>query len=220
MDQEARILGGYSRKTETTYQDNWCVAGSMTSVHLYTGVHIGICFGHQIVAQALGGKCVSNSGKWEAAITKVVLTDVGKHIFGAQSFARSAYPHTGIFDDAFDLQDIQQMHRDHVPAVPLPLHLLGSTTITENQGMVLFSDPNSPFPTPGAPIPPIHILTLQGHPEFTAEIVKEIIKVRSESGAMDKETAENAWLRADWNNDGVGAIGLAIWRVLVPLRLG
>jgi GMP synthase-like glutamine amidotransferase len=161
---------------------------------------IGICFGHQIVAQALGGKCVSNSGKWEAAITDVVLTDIGKRIFGAQSF------------------DIQQMHRDHVPLVPPPLHLLGSTTITENQGMVLFSDHNAPLPAPDASIPPIHILTLQGHPEFTAEIVKEIIKVRSESGAMDKETAENARLRADWHNDGAGLIGLAIWRVLAPLR--
>jgi GMP synthase-like glutamine amidotransferase len=218
MDQEARILGIYSRKTETTYQDNWCVAGSITSLHSYTGAHTGICFGHQIVAQALGGKCVSNSGKWEAAITDVVLTDIGKRIFGAQSFARSSCPRIGIFDDVFDIQDIQQMHRDHVPLVPPPLHLLGSTTITENQGMVLFSDHNAPLPAPDASIPPIHILTLQGHPEFTAEIVKEIIKVRSESGAMDKETAENARLRADWHNDGAGLIGLAIWRVLAPLR--
>lgn len=192
----------------------------MTPLYPYTGAHIGICFGHQIVAQALGGKCVSNSGKWEAAITEVLLTDVGKRIFGAQSFACSAYPYIGIFDDVFDLQDIQQMHRDHVPVVPLPLHLIGSTTITENQGMVLFSDPNTPLPTPDVPVPPIHILTLQGHPEFTGEIVKEIIKVRSESGAMDKETAENASLRADWHNDGVGLIGQAIWRVLVPQRLG
>jgi len=160
---------------------------------------IGICFGHQIVAQALGGECVSNSGKWEAAITEVVLTDLGRRIFGAQNI------------------DIQQMHRDHVPVVPPPLHLLGSTPITENQGMVLFSDSDRPLPTADAPIPSIHILTLQGHPEFTAEIVKEIVKVRSESGAMDKETAESARLRADLHNDGVGSIGQAIWRVLLSV---
>lgn len=84
--------------------------------------------------------------------------------------------------------------------------------------MVLFSDPDTPLPTPDAPIPPIHILTVQGHPEFTASIVKEIVKVRSESGAMDKETAENALTRADWHNDGVGLIGQAIWRVLLGVR--
>ncbi|KAH9173859.1 class I glutamine amidotransferase-like protein [Lactarius sanguifluus] len=171
---------------------------------------IGICFGHQIVARALGGKCVSNSGKWEVAITEVALTDLGQRIFGAQSLARSAFPRICILDD-----NIQQMHRDHVPVTPPSFHLLGSTTITKNQGMVLFSDPGAPLPTLDAPIPQIHVLTLQGHPEFTAEIVKEVVKARSESGAMDRETAENAWPRADWHNDGVSLIGKAIWRVLL-----
>ena len=183
----------------------------------HTGTHTGICFGHQIVAQALGGECVPNGGKWEAAITKVMLTDLGRRIFGTQSVACSPCPHVGILDNVFILQGIQQMHRDHVPVVPPPFHLLGSTPITENQGMVLFSDSDTPLPTPDAPIPPIHILTLQGHPEFTAHIVKEIVKVRSESGVMDKKTAENARLCADLHNDGVGPIGHAIWRVLLSV---
>jgi len=83
--------------------------------------------------------------------------------------------------------------------------------------MVLFSDPDA-HPTKDAPIPQIHILTLQGHPEFTAEIVKEVVRARSDSGAMDKETAESAWLRADRHNDGVGLIGEAIWQALLSGR--
>ena len=63
----------------------------------------GICFGHQIVAEALGGRCVPNGGKWEAAIAKVALTNLGQRIFGAQSFARSVYPRFGILVDVFDL---------------------------------------------------------------------------------------------------------------------
>ena len=110
------------------------------------------------------------------------------------------------------------MHQDHVPEVPPPLHWLGSTIITGNQGMALFSGAVTPLPTPDAPIPPIHILTFQGHPEFTGGIVKEFIKSLRDSGAMDKETAENALLRADWHNDGVGLIGQAIWRVLLGVR--
>ncbi|SRR6266702_2930454 len=101
MDQEARILGSCSRHTETTYQDNWCVVGSMSSLHFQTGAQ-GICFGHQIVARALGGKCVSNSGKWEVAITEVALTDLGQRIFGAQSLACSACPRICILNDVFD----------------------------------------------------------------------------------------------------------------------
>jgi len=55
---------------------------------LKTVYHItGICFGHQIVARALGGECVLNSG-WEVAITEVILTDLGQRIFGVPSIVR------------------------------------------------------------------------------------------------------------------------------------
>ena len=112
-------------------------------------------------------------------------------------------------------QNIQQMHRDHVPSVPPTFHLLGSTSVTRNQGMVQFSDPDARVPEVNGPMPPIHILTLQGHPEFTTGIVKEIIGVRGKSGAMDKDTVENGLIHADDHNDGDGTIGRAIWEVLL-----
>jgi len=80
--------------------------------------------------------------------------------------------------------------------------------------MVQFSDLDARIPEDGS-IPPIHILTLQGHPEFTTGIVKEIIKVRGKSGAMDKDTVEDGLVRADDRNDGDGTIGRAIWEVLL-----
>lgn len=107
------------------------------------------------------------------------------------------------------------MHRDHVPSVPPSFHLLGSTSVTGNQGMVQFSDLDARIPEVDGLIPPIHILTLQGHPEFTTGIVKEIIKARGKSGAMDKDTVENGLIRADDRNDGDGTIGRAIWEVLL-----
>ncbi|KAI0300069.1 class I glutamine amidotransferase-like protein [Multifurca ochricompacta] len=164
---------------------------------LKSSAFTGICFGHQIVARALGGECVSNNGNWEIAISEVTLTNLGQRVFGTQSI------------------NIQQMHQDHVPTVPPLCHLLGSTMITRNQGMVQFSDTNAPLPAPDTPIPQIRILTLQGHPEFTAGIVKEIIKAREESGVIDKELAEKAWIRADGRNDGVNVIGRVIWEVLL-----
>ncbi|KAI0292590.1 class I glutamine amidotransferase-like protein [Russula brevipes] len=139
---------------------------------------IGICFGHQIIARALGGECVSNGGKWEVAITEVALTDLGERIFGTPSL------------------NIQQMHRDHVPT-----------------GMVRFSDPDPRTQAPDGQ-PPIHILTLQGHPEFTAGIVNEVIRARSEGGVMDKDTAEDGFIRANKRNDG-GRIARVIWEVLL-----
>ncbi|KAI9456748.1 class I glutamine amidotransferase-like protein [Russula earlei] len=157
---------------------------------------IGICFGHQIVARALGGECISNGGKWEVATTEVNFTDLGQRIFGAPSL------------------NLQQLHRDHVPTIPPSFHLLGSTSVTRNQGMVRFSDPGACLPVPDGSMPKIHILTLQGHPEFTAEIVKEVIRARSERGIIDKDTAEDGLIRADERNDGV-IVGRVIWQVIL-----
>ena len=78
-----------------------------------------------------------------------------------------------------------------------------------------FCDLDARIPDIDGSIPPIHILTLQGHPEFTTGIVKEIISVRGKSGAMDKDTVENGLIRADVRNDGDGTIGRAIWDVLL-----
>lgn len=49
---------------------------------------IGICFGHQIVARAIGGECVPNDGKWEIGVTEVDLTDLGNQIFGTDTLVR------------------------------------------------------------------------------------------------------------------------------------
>lgn len=43
---------------------------------------VGICFGHQIVARALGGKVERNAGAWEVSVSKVALSPLGKELFG------------------------------------------------------------------------------------------------------------------------------------------
>jgi len=54
------------------------------------GSYTGTCFGHQVIARALGGECAPNSN-WEFAITEVVLTDLGQRIFGVPSFVSSTF---------------------------------------------------------------------------------------------------------------------------------
>jgi GMP synthase-like glutamine amidotransferase len=46
---------------------------------------VGICFGHQIVARAMGEQ-VTRNDKWEVGPTPVSLTHLGKAIFGVDSF--------------------------------------------------------------------------------------------------------------------------------------
>jgi len=43
---------------------------------------VGICFGHQIIAQALGAQVVPNGGLWEIGVSRVRLTKAGVDVFG------------------------------------------------------------------------------------------------------------------------------------------
>jgi GMP synthase-like glutamine amidotransferase len=42
---------------------------------------IGICFGHQIVAQALGGKVDPNEKGWEIAVRQITVAQGSEKIF-------------------------------------------------------------------------------------------------------------------------------------------
>jgi GMP synthase-like glutamine amidotransferase len=103
------------------------------------------------------------------------------------------------------------MHRDHVPEVPSMFHLLGSTSISHNQGMVCFHD--AAVSLTSFSLTDIHILTVQGHPEFTKSISSAIIEARTASGVLNAESAEDARRREDWRNDGV-VVGRVIWNIL------
>ena len=110
------------------------------------------------------------------------------------------------------------MHRDHVPAIPPYFHLLGFSPITPVHGMVrLYGNANianaDPVRVASDPTA-IHILTVQGHPEFTAEIVSVMVDARGRSGAMSAEVVQESQARAYRGHEGIGAVGRAIWRVL------
>lgn len=52
----------------------------------------GICFGQQVVAMALGGKCIPNPEGWEVGTYNVNLTSAGQQIFGRDVLVRKASP--------------------------------------------------------------------------------------------------------------------------------
>ncbi|KAI8970562.1 class I glutamine amidotransferase-like protein [Trametes punicea] len=158
---------------------------------------IGICFGHQIIARALGGECVPNGGKWEVGVTEIDLTDIGQKLLGVPKL------------------NIEQMHRDHVPDVPPSFHLLGSTTVAPNQGMVqLYPDASPDSISPAD----VHIFTVQGHPEFHKKITEEIVKARHATGVLDKAIVDDYARRADWRNDGPSVVGKTLWEILRASR--
>jgi len=74
--------------------------------------------------------------------------------------------------------------------------------------------------TPSNPI--AHILTVQGHPEFTPGIVEKVVNAREETKVFDTPTAAEARRRLGGKDgsggEGFGRVGWAIWRVMLQPR--
>ncbi|KAL5594122.1 hypothetical protein BROUX41_001168 [Berkeleyomyces rouxiae] len=77
---------------------------------------VGVCFGHQIVARALGTPVIGNEKGWEVSVTDVELSDEGKKIFQLEKMK------------------IFQMHRDIIADVPAGAVCLGHTDTCAVQG--------------------------------------------------------------------------------------
>ncbi|KXG47554.1 Glutamine amidotransferase type 1 [Penicillium griseofulvum] len=93
---------------------------------------------------------------------------------------------------------IQQMHQDIVFDYPPNVIPLGSSPRCAVQGMYA----------------PRRFITVQGHPEFTGDIVTEIVQSRAEKGVFKEDQAQDALSRANNEHDGV-AIGVAFLKFLL-----
>ena len=84
------------------------------------------------------------------------------------------------------------------------------------------SDPDPSSETTPAPSDPsdpstIQILTIQGHPEFTKDIVSSIIDARE--GILGPDVVADGRARAGREHEGLGVLGRAVWRVLLARRV-
>ncbi|RAH82846.1 Aldedh-domain-containing protein [Aspergillus japonicus CBS 114.51] len=80
---------------------------------------IGICFGHQIIARALGARVGPSVSGWEVAVEPFYLTSAGRQLFGKNEIS------------------LQMMHRDVVFEVPPGCVNLGGSLICGIQGLYI-----------------------------------------------------------------------------------
>ncbi|KAL8195216.1 hypothetical protein R6Q57_025619 [Mikania cordata] len=106
---------------------------------------LGICFGHQILARALGGKVARAKSGWDIGVRTI-------------HFSTSI----NTFADNMKLParlSLIECHRDEVWELPSKVQVLASSDMTKVE-MFKYGD---------------HIMGVQGHPEYTKDILTHLI---------------------------------------------
>jgi glucosinolate gamma-glutamyl hydrolase len=117
---------------------------------------VGICFGHQLIANALGGVSGRSNCGWEVGIKHIQVSDRFKQIFNDYQEVLN-----GMQGNSFKILEV---HQDQVLELPDGAELLASSANTKVE---MFSWGKN-------------VLCVQGHPEFNEQIVKMIVDARKD----------------------------------------
>lgn len=122
---------------------------------------VGVCFGHQLLAEALGGRAERSPRGWELGPGSFTPTAAAATYLSR--LAGSACPQSLTLNYA---------HGDWVPpaGVPPPLASMGGSSVSPVQGMW---DPRHG-----------RVLTFQGHPEFDAEAMRAGFERATRAGVV------------------------------------
>ena len=109
---------------------------------------VGICFGHQVIAQALGGQVERYAGGWGVGIREMEVLDADMFPYFPDKKMR-----------------LIVNHHDQVTQLPEGAIPLATSDFCRYEGFRIGR----------------HILTFQGHPEFTVDYERHLILNRSEN---------------------------------------
>ncbi|CAN5843942.1 GMP synthase [soil metagenome] len=177
-------------------QDGWLVSGSPDSTYDPLGwiaplegflrrlvemraPLVAVCFGHQLLAQAHGGRVERATAGWGAGAHEYELT-------GAPSWA--ALGSSGPVR-------LVASHQDQVVALPPGAEVVASTPHCPVAAFTLGSS----------------ALAVQPHPEFTAELSRDLIEVRRDRIGSKNADAALATLDRPLDRDRVAAGMVAFW---------
>ncbi|XP_057978190.1 gamma-glutamyl peptidase 5-like [Malania oleifera] len=131
---------------------------------------LGICFGHQILCRALGGKTGRATSGWDIGVTAV-------HVSSSKLFSSMKIPaRLSIFE----------CHRDEVTELPPKAKVLAWS---EKTGIEMFECGS-------------HIMGIQGHPEYTKDILLLLIdRLHHRNLIMEKYAEELKASAGAWEPD-------------------
>lgn len=111
---------------------------------------IGVCFGHQIMAEAFGGRAEKSAKGWGCGVHAYRFETVPAWISKA--------------DDRFE---VHAMHQDQVTAIPEDATVLASSPFCEF-AMLSYGDPELP-----------DAISIQPHPEFGTDYARDLVALRT-----------------------------------------
>jgi len=128
---------------------------------------VGICFGHQLIAHALGGETKPADSGWGVGVHQSKLV-------GSKAFMAPAVQEFSLLVS----------HKDQVTTLPDNAELLATSVFCPN-AMYAIGD---------------HVLTFQGHPEFTNDYSRDLIEMRKE--VLGQDTARAGLASLEGKPDG------------------
>lgn len=160
--------------------------GLIQTLHAKRKKMVGICFGHQIIAKALGGLVSKSEKGWGVGINVYDLTDLPfepadeagmnkadakrtadsgqTHILEPQTLGHKPLEHKTLEPKTLEHKTLKLVasHQDQVEALPPGARTIATNAHCENAGFVMGD----------------HIFTLQGHPEFIPDYAEVIMALR------------------------------------------
>ncbi|MBA0880214.1 hypothetical protein Goshw_000076 [Gossypium schwendimanii] len=106
---------------------------------------LGICFGHQVLSRALGGKTGRAISGWDIGVTTIHFSSSSSKLFSSLKIPTTL--------------SIIECHRDEVRELPPKAEVIAWS---EKTGVEMFRYGN-------------HIMGIQGHPEYTKDILVHLI---------------------------------------------